>query len=35
MKIGIEELLKCSKGEMFGIGNPQLPMPPMLMFDNI
>ncbi len=35
MKIGKEELLKCSKGEMFGIGNPQLPMPPMLMFDNI
>ncbi len=35
MKIGKEELLKCSSGEMFGIGNPQLPMPPMLMFDNI
>ena len=29
MKITKEELLKCSSGEMFGIGNPQLPMPPM------
>ena len=35
MKISKEELLKCSSGEMFGIGNPQLPMPPMLMFDSI
>ena len=35
MKITKEELLKCSSGEMFGIGNPQLPMPPMLMFDHI
>ena len=35
MKIGKEELLECSRGEMFGIGNPQLPMPPMLMFDVI
>ena len=35
MKITKEELLKCSSGEMFGIGNPQLPMPPMLMFDRI
>lgn len=30
-----EELLSCGKGEMFGPGNAQLPMPPMLMFDKI
>jgi len=30
-----EEILQCAKGEMFGRGNPQLPMPPMLMFDRI
>lgn len=30
-----EDLLRCASGEMFGIGNPQLPMPPMLMFDRI
>ncbi len=30
-----EELLQCSRGEMFGPGNAQLPMPPMLMFDRI
>ena len=30
-----EELILCAKGELFGIGNPQLPMPPMLMFDQI
>ena len=35
MKISKQELLKCSTGEMFGIGNPQLPMPPMLMIDRI
>ena len=35
MKISKQELLKCSRGEMFGIGNPQLPMPPMLMFESI
>ncbi len=35
MSIGFEDLLKCSRGEMFGIGNPQLPLPPMLMFDSI
>ena len=35
MTIGFDDLLKCSRGEMFGIGNPQLPMPPMLMFDRI
>ena len=35
MTIGFDDLLKCSRGEMFGIGNPQLPMPPMLMFERI
>ena len=30
-----EELILCAKGELFGIGNPQLPMPPMLMCDRI
>ena len=30
-----EELLKCGRGEMFGAGNAQLPLPPMLMFDRI
>ena len=29
------ELLRCSKGELFGPGNAQLPAPPMLMFDRI
>ena len=28
-----EELLACGRGEMFGPGNAQLPLPPMLMFD--
>ena len=30
-----EDLLKCSRGELFGPGNPQLPEPPMLMMDRI
>lgn len=30
-----EELLACGRGEMFGPGNAQLPLPPMLMFDRI
>jgi 3-hydroxyacyl-[acyl-carrier protein] dehydratase / trans-2-decenoyl-[acyl-carrier protein] isomerase len=30
-----EEILACGRGEMFGPGNPQLPLPPMLMFDRI
>ena len=30
-----EELLQCSRGHLFGPGNPQLPLPPMLMFDRI
>src|SRR3970040_1162695 len=29
------ELLACGRGELFGAGNPQLPLPPMLMFDRI
>ena len=23
-----DELISCAKGEMFGLGNPQLPLPP-------
>ncbi|HHN67438.1 MAG TPA: 3-hydroxyacyl-[acyl-carrier-protein] dehydratase FabA [Thermopetrobacter sp.] len=30
-----EELLDCARGRMFGPGNAQLPLPPMLMFDRI
>src|SRR6185503_16370146 len=30
-----EALLACGRGEMFGPGNAQLPLPPMLMFDRI
>ena len=30
-----EDLLACARGEIFGPGNPQLPLPPMLMFDRI
>ena len=30
-----EELLQCGRGEMFGAGNAQLPLPPLLMFDRI
>ncbi len=30
-----EELLACSHGELFGPGNAQLPLPPMLMVDRI
>jgi 3-hydroxyacyl-[acyl-carrier protein] dehydratase / trans-2-decenoyl-[acyl-carrier protein] isomerase len=32
---GYDELLACGRGEMFGLGNAQLPAPPMLMFDRI
>ena len=32
---GYDDLIKCAKGEMFGPGNAQLPMPPMLMMDRI
>jgi 3-hydroxyacyl-[acyl-carrier protein] dehydratase/trans-2-decenoyl-[acyl-carrier protein] isomerase len=34
-RIDYEGLLACARGEMFGLGNPQLPLPPMLMFDRI
>ena len=30
-----EDLIFCARGEMFGPGNPQLPLPPMLMVDRI
>jgi 3-hydroxyacyl-[acyl-carrier protein] dehydratase / trans-2-decenoyl-[acyl-carrier protein] isomerase len=30
-----DQLLACGRGEMFGAGNAQLPLPPMLMFDRI
>jgi len=30
-----QDLLKCAEGALFGQGNAQLPMPPMLMFDRI
>ena len=29
------DLLACGRGELFGYGNAQLPLPPMLMFDRI
>ncbi len=31
----LEDLLACARGELFGKGNAQLPMPPMLMLDKI
>lgn len=30
-----EDILKCGRGELFGPGNAQLPLPPMLMFHRI
>ena len=33
--INYEDLLACGRGELFGPGNAQLPLPPMLMFDRI
>jgi 3-hydroxyacyl-[acyl-carrier protein] dehydratase/trans-2-decenoyl-[acyl-carrier protein] isomerase len=30
-----EDLLACGEGRLFGQGNAQLPLPPMLMFDRI
>lgn len=30
-----EDLILSGRGELFGEGNPQLPIPPMLMFDRI
>ncbi|MBF8270715.1 MAG: fabA [Gammaproteobacteria bacterium] len=34
-KYSKEELLACARGELFGEGNAQLPLPNMLMFDRI
>lgn len=30
-----DDLIACAKGDLFGPGNPQLPLPPMLMLDRI
>lgn len=30
-----DELIACAQGELFGAGNAQLPLPPLLMFDRI
>lgn len=30
-----EELIECGRGKLFGPGNAELPLPPMLMFDRI
>ena len=30
-----DDLIACGRGELFGSGNAQLPLPPMLMFDRI
>ena len=30
-----EDLIACAEGKLFGAGNAQLPMPPMLMFNKI
>lgn len=32
---GYKELIECAQGRLFGPGNAQLPLPPMLMFDRI
>ena len=32
---GYEDLLECGHGRLFGPGNAQLPLPPMLMVDRI
>lgn len=32
---GYDDLLDCARGELFGPGNAQLPLPPMLMFDRV
>jgi 3-hydroxyacyl-[acyl-carrier protein] dehydratase/trans-2-decenoyl-[acyl-carrier protein] isomerase len=34
-KFDYDDLLACGRGELFGPGNAQLPLPPMLMFDRI
>ncbi len=33
--VNYEKLIECGKGILFGKGNAQLPLPPMLMFDRI
>ena len=33
--LSYEDLIACGEGGMFGEGNAQLPLPPMLMFDRI
>ena len=30
-----EELIECGNGNLFGLGNAKLPLPPMLMYDRI
>ncbi len=30
-----EDIISCGNGELFGLGNAKLPLPPMLMFDRI
>ncbi|HCQ70998.1 MAG TPA: beta-hydroxydecanoyl-ACP dehydratase, partial [Rhodospirillaceae bacterium] len=30
-----EDIIQCGEGKLFGPGNAQLPLPPMLMFDRI
>lgn len=30
-----EGLMRCARGELFGVGNAQLPAPPMLMMDRV
>ena len=34
-KFSYQQLIDCAKGLLFGEGNAQLPLPPMLMFDRI
>lgn len=34
-KFLLQDLIRCGHGELFGPGNAQLPLPPMLMFDRI
>ena len=33
--INYDQLIECAKGILFGKGNAQLPLPPMVMFDRI
>jgi 3-hydroxyacyl-[acyl-carrier protein] dehydratase/trans-2-decenoyl-[acyl-carrier protein] isomerase len=34
-RIDFDGLMACARGEMFGLDNPQLPTPPMLMMDRV